>query len=186
MNASLKYFLLLIATQVSLFAESIDQRVAGLQQDVVALQQTVGILNLEIESLREQMHSLREHLARQEQYSHVASAEAWRAEIHALRTEYEARVDRDKKEILSRISKEMDKLARLIHVQEIRNDKEEKVSFSEDYPKEGIAYTVKPGDTLSKIAQDNASTIKDIQNANKIVDPKSLRVGQQLFVPQKK
>jgi len=59
------------------------------------------------------------------------------------------------------------------------------VEFSEDYPENGVLYTVKRGDTLSGIARRLDSTVKDIQNANKIVDPaRDLRVGDVIFVPQ--
>ena len=56
--------------------------------------------------------------------------------------------------------------------------------FSEAYPKTGITYEVRSGDTLSKIARKHGSTIKYIQNANKIVNPaRDLQVGQAIFIP---
>jgi|SRR5690625_3519824 len=58
-------------------------------------------------------------------------------------------------------------------------------SFSDDFPKEGISYTVKSGDTLSGIAARHKSTVRDIQNANRIADPGSIQVGQTLFIPQR-
>lgn len=60
----------------------------------------------------------------------------------------------------------------------------ESVDFSENYPKDGIVYTVQIGDTLSKIAQAHASKVTYIQNANRIEDPKKIKVGEVLFVPQ--
>jgi len=58
-------------------------------------------------------------------------------------------------------------------------------TFSEDFPKEGISYTVRSGDTLSGIASRNNSTIRDIQNANQITNPAAIQVGQTLFIPQR-
>ena len=59
--------------------------------------------------------------------------------------------------------------------------------FSENYPKTGVAYVVKPGDSLSKIANELGSTVAYIQNANKIENPRvDLKAGQTIFVPQEK
>lgn len=57
--------------------------------------------------------------------------------------------------------------------------------FSDDFPKEGISYTVKSGDTLSSIASRYNSTVRDIRNANRIENPSALQIGQTLFIPQK-
>jgi LysM repeat protein len=60
-----------------------------------------------------------------------------------------------------------------------------RVNFSEDFPKEGVSYVVKSGDTLSGIASRHNSTVRDIQNANQITNPASIQVGQTLFIPQR-
>ncbi|HEY1111042.1 MAG TPA: LysM domain-containing protein, partial [Opitutaceae bacterium] len=57
------------------------------------------------------------------------------------------------------------------------------VSFNENYPKEGIAYVVKQGDTLAVIARKHNAKVNDIINANKITDPSKIMVGQTLFIP---
>lgn len=44
------------------------------------------------------------------------------------------------------------------------------------------SYTVQPGDTLYKIAQQHGTTVQAIANANNITDPSQLRVGQTLEV----
>jgi methionyl-tRNA formyltransferase len=59
-------------------------------------------------------------------------------------------------------------------------------TFSDDFPKEGINYTVQAGDTLSGIAKKTGAKLSDIRNANKIVDDTRIRVGQTLFIPQGK
>jgi LysM repeat protein len=58
--------------------------------------------------------------------------------------------------------------------------------FTEDYPKEGVSYTVQRGDTLSSIAQKHGARVADIVNANKITDPTRIQVGQTLFIPAAK
>ena len=57
---------------------------------------------------------------------------------------------------------------------------------SEDFPKEGINYTVQNGDSLAVIAKKNNAKQQDIINANKISDPSKIRAGQTLFIPQGK
>lgn len=50
-------------------------------------------------------------------------------------------------------------------------------------PAGSVPYTIRPGDTLSRIAQEYGSTVQEIMNANPGIDPYSLRVGQQICVP---
>ena len=56
--------------------------------------------------------------------------------------------------------------------------------FSNDYPKEGIEYTVQAGDNLTIISEKFNSNISWIKNANQITDPKKLNIGKILFIPQ--
>ncbi len=44
-------------------------------------------------------------------------------------------------------------------------------------------YVVKPGDTLSKIADDFATTVDEIMALNNLSDPNMLMVGQELTIP---
>jgi len=56
-------------------------------------------------------------------------------------------------------------------------------TFGEDYPKEGLRYTVQKGETLAQIAKKNGAKMQDIVNANKIADPTKIQAGQTLFIP---
>ena len=50
----------------------------------------------------------------------------------------------------------------------------------------GVTHTVERGDTLSKIARKYGSTVKWIQDANRIADAnRGLVIGQTIFVPTK-
>lgn len=44
-------------------------------------------------------------------------------------------------------------------------------------------YTVKPGDTLSRIAKQYKTTVTELQRLNKIEDPNKIRAGQVIAVP---
>ncbi|EDY83534.1 hypothetical protein VDG1235_3161 [Verrucomicrobiia bacterium DG1235] len=45
------------------------------------------------------------------------------------------------------------------------------------------AYTIKSGDTLGKIAAAYKITLSQLQAANPGIDPRRLRIGQQIVVP---
>ncbi|MDR0755491.1 MAG: LysM peptidoglycan-binding domain-containing protein [Puniceicoccales bacterium] len=52
------------------------------------------------------------------------------------------------------------------------------------YPQTGIMYEIKFGDSLASIAQKLNSSTEYIRAANKISDPKQLKVGDKIFIPQ--
>ena len=56
-------------------------------------------------------------------------------------------------------------------------------SEKDGYMKEGVRYTVQPGDTLSSIAKKHHSTVRAIMAVNEIAAPNKLYVGRELFVP---
>jgi LysM repeat protein len=58
-----------------------------------------------------------------------------------------------------------------------------KPAFGEAYSKEGVSYTVLKGDSLGAIAKKTGAKAQDIIDANKIMDPSKIQVGQVLFVP---
>ncbi len=47
----------------------------------------------------------------------------------------------------------------------------------------GSVYTVKSGDTLSRIAAENGSSVDAIARANNISDPDKIQAGQRLVIP---
>jgi len=47
-----------------------------------------------------------------------------------------------------------------------------------------VEYTVQPGDTLFSIAQKYGTTVEAISQANGIVNPQFIEVGQKLTIPQ--
>jgi len=167
--------------------------VANLSQDVSQLSQQVRALRLEIEQMQRENRQLRVQLAEtsanqqtEVQISSLGSA------IEALRRDFRAADASQKEEILAEVNRQMRALARetetainaVAAVVGSEPKVETPVHFSSDYPKTGITYTVRSGDTLSKIAREHNSTTKHIQNANKIVNPaRDLQVGQTIFIP---
>ena len=179
---------------VSVVTAQSDVRVAvaNLNEDVRLLAQQVRTLRLEIEDMR------RENARLQAQVASAGADEATRrqiadlaASVDALRRDYQRADEAQKKQIIAEVSRQIDALASqtqgainvVAQAVESQPSVSTPVRFSEDYPKTGITYTVRSGDTLSKIAQAHGSTINHIQNANKIADPRALQVGQTIFIP---
>lgn len=172
---------------------------AALREDVALMRQEIAQLRLEVERLAHENAQLkRSSLTAQEaqaanQAGYVTLAQL-NEEVIALRNEMRVAAARQKSEIITQVSEQMERLATqtesamtaLAKSVEAQPQVVSSFEFSPDYPKNGVAYTVKSGDTLSKIAKELNSTVRDIQNANKIADPKDLQAGQTIFVPQAK
>ena len=183
----------LLPAVLSAQSDNLRVSVANLSQDVSQLSQQVRALRLEIEQMQRENRQLRVQLAEtsanqqtEVQISSLGSA------IEALRRDFRAADASQKEEILAEVNRQMRALARetetainaVAAVVGSEPKVETPVHFSSDYPKTGITYTVRSGDTLSKIAREHNSTTKHIQNANKIVNPaRDLQVGQTIFIP---
>lgn len=57
-------------------------------------------------------------------------------------------------------------------------------TFTPTFTPTPILYVVQPGDTLSEIARKFGVSIRIIQEANAITDPRTLQAGQTLIIPQ--
>ncbi len=165
--------------------------IADLQQDTDILKRQVGQLQLEVEQLRRD----NEALSRQIKAIQGASAgsDVVRTQISSVRAEVSAQNDALKREIIAVVKKDMEAMAAQTNAAMAKLAKAiggvpqapMPTSFSDNYPKTGITYTVKSGDSISKIARLNNSKIKWIQDANRIADPsRDLHVGDEIFVPQ--
>jgi LysM repeat protein len=177
------------------FAQSDNLRVtvANLSQDVSLMTQQVKTMRLELEELQRENARLRAQVAAasgdhptQAQISGLSTA------IEGLRREYRAADEVQKQQIIAEVTRQINALAKetqgAINTVAQAFDSQPQVTanvhFSDDYPKTGRPYVVRSGDTLSAIARSHGSTVKDIQNANKIVNPaRDLKVGETIFIP---
>lgn len=50
-------------------------------------------------------------------------------------------------------------------------------------PADAVTITVQPGDTIGAIARNYDVTVRELMDANRITDPRKLRVGQKLIIP---
>lgn len=164
--------------------------VAGLRQDLNLLSQEVRTLRLEIEQLSRENTALRAQLqASLADPAVQVKLENFSAALERLQQDYRAADADNKTTIIAELNHKMATLTQQVQVAiDTVGGAQPKIStpvhFSEDYPKTGVTYTVRSGDTLSAIARAHGSTVKHIQNANKIVNPsRDLQVGQTIFIP---
>jgi len=186
-------FLCSFAVPATAQSDNLRVTIANMSQDLSLLAQSVKTMRLEIEELHRENARLRAQIVAASsnrdtdaQISNLSSA------IETLRREYRAADELQKQQIITEVNRQVSALAKetqgAINSVAEAIDSQPQVSpavhFSDDFPKTGKPYVVRSGDTLSKIARDHGSKIKDIQNANKIVNPsRDLQVGETIFIP---
>ncbi len=182
-------------TASSLNAQSDNLRVAvaNVSEDLGLLIQQVKSMRLELESVQRENSRLRAQVASLEAtVTSDTDRSTLLAALEAVRTEYKLADTSQRKEIVVELSKQINALAvetqsainRISKAPKEPARRDVTVTFTEDYPTTGKPYVVRSGDSLSQIARDHGSTVKFIQNANKIVDPnRDLRVGDTIFIP---
>jgi LysM repeat protein len=184
--------------------EPLQLQVANMAQDLACLQQQQGRLGLALEqvahhqaALAKQLDALKASLHTPAPEAHV-TPEALQAQkkaiLAAVAVQLEA-LGQQTQQALDQLSAQLQALhkaqgdktpqpakAAAAHKKQACSDKETAPS-AEAYPKEGLAYTVKKGDTLAKIAHAHHAQVAHIQAANDIQDPTRLAVGKVIFIP---
>lgn len=162
------------------------REVAALRNDVNLLNHRVGELTGMIEDLRRDNTQLQ---ARANQ-NYVTVAQLNEAIAEMNRT-LQAGLATNKREVLASVATQMERLGKQTQgaIDALAKGQATRpavtTDFKDDFPKQGVNYTVQAGDTLSGIAQKLGARLSDIVNANKIADPTKLRVGDTLFIPQR-
>lgn len=177
-------FFLLGATAI---AQNDRAEMASLRQDILLLNQRVGELTMAVEQLSRDNSTLQAKASQ----NYVTLEQLNRAIAETNRVMQGALGDQ-KREVLAQVAVQLEKLGRQTNAALDSLAKNQatrpvvQTTFSEDFPKEGLNYTVQAGDTLGEIARKHSARQQDIINANKIADPTRIRVGQTLFIPQAK
>ena len=170
------------------FAQNSPQiELANLREDVRGLTQRVGELTLRFEQIERENAELRQRSsAADKSYATVAQLNESVAELNrTLRSAVAA----SKTETLQHVSAQLEKLGKQTNAALDSLAKSQatrptvQTSFSEEYAKEGVSYTVQKGDSIASIAKKTGAKQQDIINANKISDPSRIVVGQTLFIP---
>jgi nucleoid-associated protein YgaU len=165
-------------------AQDVGAVIAGLREDIRLLDERTRSLQAEIEQLKRENRGLRDQAA-SGQYVTLAQFNSALAELErALRA--------GDRELAIQLTQQMERMAKQTQAAIDTVAKAagarapaQTIQFTSDFPSTGTTYVVQPGDTLSSIAQRFGSSVRDIQNANKIADATKLQAGQTLFIPQK-
>ena len=208
--------LLFISVCPPLSAQNLDSiseaqlrvQVANLMQDLDLLRHKVVRLSEDILTLRQKNARLQERLIQQEQRKFPTPREdlisrenlnealgrvqqTWQQQIKTWQEE----ISQEQQKVANKVSQQIYALSQrfnqslqaLAETLEAEPQLAQEQEFAQDYPKQGMPYIVKSGDTLSEIAQKFNASVRDIQNANRISQPsRDLRVGQTIFIPQKR
>lgn len=172
---------------VAVHAQNPQVELANLREDVRGLNQRVAELTLRLEQMERENAELRRRTAAADK-SYATLAQV-RETVADMGRELRLAVATAKSETLQQVATQMEKLAKqtnaaldsLAKAQATRPAVQS--TFSDDFSKEGISYTVQKGDTLAVIAKKTGARQQDIINANKLADPSRITVGQTLFIP---
>ncbi|MGH7944032.1 MAG: LysM peptidoglycan-binding domain-containing protein [Opitutaceae bacterium] len=169
------------------FAQNSQFEIANLREDVRGLTQKVGELTLRLEQLERENAELRQRSsAADKSYATVSQLNDV---VSDLARTIRSAVAASRSETLQHVSAQLEKLGKQTNaaLESLAKSQSARpavqTNFSEDYPKEGISYTVQKGDSLAAIAKKTGAKQQDIVNANKISDPSRIVVGQTLFIP---
>ena len=184
-----RYAGLLAVMTPTIWAQSNDpgRELFNLREDVRLLTQRVGELSLTVEQLTSDNTALQ---AKTKQS--FVTLEQLNKSIADINHTMQSALAEQKRETLNQVGGQIERLAKQTQaaIDAVAKNQATRpavqTNFTEEFPKEGVNYTVQSGDTLAVIARKNNAKLQDIINANKISDPTKIRVGQTLFVPQGK
>jgi len=163
--------------------QSTQVELANLREDLRGVSQRVAEMSLRIEQLERQNGELRAKL------SETTPAYATLAQLNDAVVELRHAINAGDAVTAERAAAQIKKLGDATNAaldslaKGLATRPTVPAAFSDNYPKEGVSYTVQKGDTLALIAKKTGARAQDIVNANKITDPSRILVGQTLFIP---
>lgn len=167
---------------------SVQFEVANLREDLRGVTQRLGELSLRVEQLERENAELRRSSAAATK-SVATLTQQFNDTVAELNSTIRSSVASSKVETLQQVGVQMEKLAKQTNTaldslsKSLATRPVVQSTFSDDYPKEGISYTVQKGDNLASIAKKTGAKQQDIVNANKLSDPSRIAVGQTLVIP---
>jgi len=183
-NAGWLLPLLLLASPALSQVNSAAVELANLRQDIIGLRQTINDLQQRVEQLERENSRLRSDLAS------AGSGRATTGQLNNARDDMKSYVDsavagvrRDFAAQIEAMGKETNRVIDSINRGQTATAAPVE-TFSNDYPKTGVSYTVVSGDVLSAIARKFGARTPDIVNANRLPNGgNDIRPGQTLFIP---
>lgn len=176
-----------LAVTASAQTNSTQLELANMREDVRGLVQRVGELSLRVEQLERENQELRGKAAGAEKS--LVTVTQLNDAIAAVNQTIHSSAASARTETLQQVATQMEKLARQTNAaidslaKGMATRAPVQTSFSDDYAREGVSYTVQKGETLAMIAKKTGAKVHDIINANKLGDPSRIQAGQTLFIP---
>lgn len=178
-------FLFVLAVAPAALGQSAQVEIANLREDVRGLSQRVADLTLRLEQLERENADLRRKSAAADKAG--AATAQFKDALADLNRDLRAAIASSKTETLQQVASQMEKLAKQTNAAldslAKGGGKPATAGFTDDFPKDGVSYTVQKGDTLATIARKTGARQQDIINANRLADPSRITVGQTLFIP---
>jgi LysM repeat protein len=187
LSRMLPRFFWLIAALAAAPAVSAQVELANLREDVRGLSQRVGELSLRVEQLERENAALRQSTTGMNQT--YVTLQQLNSTVSDLNAAIRSAVAASKNETLQQVGVQLEKLGKQTNAaidslaKGMATRPAVQTTFSDEYSKEGVSYTVQKGDTIAEIAKKTGAKQQDIINANKISDPSRIVTGQTLFIP---
>jgi len=175
---------LALTTLTAQAQQSVGVELANLREDVRLLTQRVGSLTLTVEDLQRENAALRTQMG-----NNAAPSYATVQQLNESVANLDQTIKAGDAATAATAAAQIKKLGEATNaaLDSISKGQAQRAAtpttFSENFPAQGISYTVQKGDTLSTIARKTGGKLSDIVNANKISDPTKVRVGDTLFIP---
>ena len=164
--------------------DDFELRQAGLSEKVLKIDGRVTALEEEIQVVSHQLEGLSQRLGGLEN-EFGRGLEAVRDGQQQIGIELESRI----REVDSgRQSDRTDLIERMgIVLEEVTRENSqlrEEIEAIKSSLNVGVEHTVRPGDSLARIASQYGTTVEAIVTANNLANPDRISVGQKLFIPQ--
>ncbi len=164
--------------------DDFELRQAGLSEKVLKIDGRVTALEEEIQVVSHQLEGLSQRLGGLES-EFGRGLEAVRDGQQQIGIELESRI----REVDSgRQSDRTDLIERMgIVLEEVTRENSqlrEEIEAIKSSLNVGVEHTVRPGDSLARIASQYGTTVEAIVTANNLANPDRISVGQKLFIPQ--
>jgi LysM repeat protein len=184
-----------LAVPIGATRAAAQSNVADLQEDVRGLTQRVNDLSIRVEQLEHDSAELKAKIDSSGRDHDSVTAEQLNSAVADLNASIKSAVEASQSDVLQKVATQMESLAKqtnqaldsIAHTpsapQATAASPAAKTDFGNAYPKEGISYTVVGGDSLGLIAKKTGAKRQDIIDANKLLDPSRIQVGQVLFIP---
>ncbi len=164
--------------------DDFEHRQAGLSEKVLKIDGRLTALEEEIQVVSHQIEGLSQRLAGLEN-EFGRGLEAVRDGQQQIGIELEDRIravdsgrQSDRDDMLGRMKIVLEEVTRENHL--LR----EEMDAIKSSLNVGLEHTVRPGDSIARIASQYGTTVEAIVTANNLANPDRIAVGQKLFVPQ--